>query len=378
MPSPHATLLGYRPALDGVRGVSIVGVMAFHSGLVPGGWLGVDVFFTLSGFLITTLLVHESETTGDIELRRFYWRRFLRLVPALTILAATCAATTIFTLPEASRAKAMLFVLAVMFYVGNWASITGAPQGLLGHTWSLSIEEQFYLLWPPGVRLLYRRIPARLIFLGLLATAAASIAYRCVAAQSGAEPRLGRYLYLGTLTHADAILIGCAAVFWQGIRSFSCGGVTARIGGIVGLLFIVVALMTVPLDYYFSYWTPTTAIAVATALVIVDVLRSGSWIGRLLELPPCVWVGKRSYGLYLWHFPVFVALSGLSGAHLRYDSGRVLSGWVATFVIAALSYRYIEAPLLRLKSRPPAVLIRDAPRSSRYDSVRGEELARRH
>ena len=136
------------------------------------------------------------------------------------------------------------------------------------------------------------------------------MAYRCIMAQSAPEPRLGRYLYLGTITHADAILIGCATAYWLRTRSISATTtVIHRATGALGLLFIVVALLTVPFDYYFSWWTPTTAIAIATSLVILDTVRAGSWVGRLLEFAPCVWIGKRSYGLYLWHLPVFFAVS---------------------------------------------------------------------
>ncbi len=359
-----ANSFGYRPALDGIRAVSIVGVMAFHSGLIRGGWLGVDAFFTLSGFLITTLLLEESDTTGDIELRAFYWRRILRLLPALLVVAVVCTAHTVLIVPEAHRTSVVLFFLAVLFYVGNWAAISGAPQGLLGHTWSLSIEEQFYLLWPPAMRLCRRRLGGRRVFLALVVTALGSMAYRCMLAHSAPEPRLGRYLYLGTITHADAILIGCATAYWLHTRSAPATAVLRRAGGAVGWVFILVALTTVPLDYYFSWWTPTTAIAIATSLVIVDTARAGSWVGRVLELAPCVWVGKRSYGLYLWHLPVFVAVSPSAGPMLSLDTRRALVAWMATFAIAALSYRYIEAPLLRFKSRPPRFLlgghIRDA------------------
>jgi peptidoglycan/LPS O-acetylase OafA/YrhL len=341
--------LGYRPALDGVRALSIIAVMAFHSGLISGGWLGVDVFFTLSGFLITTLLLDERNRTGDVDLHAFYWRRFLRLVPALAVVAIICTARTVAIIPEGHRASVVLSLVAIMFYVGNWAAIAGAPQALLGHTWSLSIEEQFYLLWPPAIRLLLRRVSARGVLVGLLAAATASAAYRCIAAQRGPDSDLGRYLYLGTLTHADGILIGCALACWVRMPSTSFNAVMVQIGGVCGLLFMAVALIIVPFHYYFSWWTPTTAIALATCLVISGTLRSGSWIGRLLGLPPCVWLGKRSYGIYLWHVPVFVALSALSERGLRYNSGRVVLAWIATFGIAALSYRYIEAPLLRFK-----------------------------
>lgn len=138
---------------------------------------------------------------------------------------------------------------------------------------------------------------------------------------------------------------------------------------------MVLAFMTVPLDYYFSWWIPTTAIAIATSLVILDTASIGSWVRRLLEFAPCVWIGRRSYGVYLWHLPIFVALSPSVGSGLHLQGWRLLSAWMATFAIAAVSYRYIEAPLLRFKSRPPAVLVRGRLTAAGHGT--GSSLARR-
>src|SRR6266702_4383743 len=180
------TRLGYNPALDGIRAISILAVMLYRSGLIHGGFLGVDVFFTLSGFLITTA---GPARVGGMS----------------------------------------LFVLAVIFYVANWAAIAGLPQGMLGHAWSLSIEEQFYLVWPPVLALLLRHVRARwLLVAGLLLAALGSILLRYHLAVSGAT---GRRFYLGTDAHADPILIGCATaclVSWGYIRGGSNPSASTR------------------------------------------------------------------------------------------------------------------------------------------------------
>src|SRR5262245_51790762 len=139
---------GYHPALDGLRGVAILAVMIYHSGLGRGGYLGVDVFFALSGFLITTLLCDEYAATGTIAFRKFYARRALRLLPALVVFVAVWLAVLYATLEPRFWAFVTGFGLAVLFYVANWVGIWVLPLGVFGHTWSLAIEEQFYVLWP--------------------------------------------------------------------------------------------------------------------------------------------------------------------------------------------------------------------------------------
>ena len=145
--SPQASL-GYRPELDGLRGLAVLSVMVFHSGLIAGGWLGVDVFFALSGFLITSLLLEEYARTGRINLRYFYMRRALRLLPALVTLVAVLAVVLLATTSREYRIYLVLYVAAVLFYFANWVEPFGIPLAWgFGHTWSLAIEEQFYVVW---------------------------------------------------------------------------------------------------------------------------------------------------------------------------------------------------------------------------------------
>jgi peptidoglycan/LPS O-acetylase OafA/YrhL len=350
------TRLGYHPALDGMRAISILAVMLYHSGLIHGGFLGVDVFFTLSGFLITTLLIEEHAAGGRIALRDFYGRRALRLLPALVPVVIVSGVAMIATAGPARVGGMSLFVLAVIFYVANWAAIAGLPQGMLGHAWSLSIEEQFYLVWPPVLALLLRRVRARwLLVAGLLLAALGSILLRYHLAVSGAT---GRRFYLGTDAHADPILIGCATaclVSWGYIRGGSNPPASTRwreLAAALAAAVLVAVLVMARLPDDYARRGASTIVAVAAGVLIVDVLRPGSRLAPLLGWSPLVWIGKRSYALYLWHLPVFFLAGALwASGLLEYLPSRIVPAWVVTFAMAAASYRWIEAPALRLKSR---------------------------
>ncbi|PYM70742.1 MAG: hypothetical protein DME10_18825 [Candidatus Rokuibacteriota bacterium] len=324
------TRLGYHPALDGIRAISILAVMLYHSGLIHGGFLGVDVFFTLSGFLITTLLIEEHAAAERVALRDFYCRRALRLLPAL---------------------------VPVVIVSGVAMIATAGPARVGGMSLFVSIEEQFYLVWPPVLALLLRRVRARwLLVAGLLLAALGSILLRYHLAVSGAT---GRRFYLGTDAHADPILIGCATaclVSWGYIRGGSDPSASTRwrwqaAALAAGAVLVAVLVMArLPDDY--ARRGASTIVAVAAAILIVDVLRPGSRLVPLLAWSPLVWIGKRSYALYLWHLPVFFLAGALwASGILEYLPSRIVPAWVITFAMAAASYRWIEAPALRLKSR---------------------------
>src|SRR2546425_498521 len=255
------TRLGYHPALDGIRAISILAVMLYHSGLIHGGFLGVDVFFTLSGFLITTLLIEEHAAAGRIALRDFYCRRALRLLPALVPVVIVSGVAMIATAGPDRVVGMSLFVLAVIFYVANWGDIRGGDD-------------------PPA----------------------------------STRPR------------------------WQ----------AAPLAAAV--LVAVLVMARLPDDY--ARRGASTIVAVAAGILIVNVLRPGSRLAPLLAWSPLVWIGKRSYALYLWHLPVFFLAGALwASGILEYLPSRIVPAWVITFAMAAASYRWIEAPALRLKSR---------------------------
>ena len=357
-PPRVTTRLGYHPALDGIRAISILAVMLYHSGLlIHGGFLGVDVFFTLSGFLITTLLIEEHAGTGRIGLRDFYCRRALRLLPALVPVVIVSGIAMIVTAGPARVVGMSLFVLAVIFYVANWAAIAGLPQGMLGHAWSLSIEEQFYLAWPPVLAVLLRRVRARwLLVAGLALATLGSIIFRYHLAASGAT---GRRFFLGTDAHADPILIGCATaccVSWGFLRGSRDPSPSTRrrwqVAALAAAAVLVAVLVVARLPDDYARRGASTIVAVAAGILIVDVLQPGSRLAPVLAWSPLVWIGKRSYALYLWHFPVFFLAGALwASGLLEYLPSRILPAWLVTFALAAASYRWIEAPALRLKSR---------------------------
>jgi len=333
--------------------------------LVPGGFLGVDVFFVLSGFLITWLLIHEWDTTGhQVSFRNFYIRRALRLFPAAacTILASAALAvlTGIAATPggRASARATLAGVPWVILYVGNWVrALNIGSLGLLGQTWSLSVEEQFYLLWPALFVLLSRIAPVtrRRAAWILAVLALADMVYRVAIQVTGTG--LGR-LYYGTDTHCDGLVLGCAVAFWlasgqRSLRPLVAGGMAW-----LGAAALVVLFLTGS-KYDISVEIPATVLATAAILACLITGQAPRNVGHLLSSRVAVWIGKRSYGLYLWHYLVYQAIfgaylhfvpGGLNGEHAAAYAVRALA-FACSFVVAALSYRFVELPALRLKRR---------------------------
>jgi peptidoglycan/LPS O-acetylase OafA/YrhL len=332
--------------------VAILAVMVYHSGLVRGGFLGVDVFFALSGFLITGLLADERARTGRIAFGKFYMRRALRLLPALLLVVAVCGGALLLLGPRELRGLALAYMAAVLFYVANWAAIWGLPLGLFSHTWSLAIEEQYYLLWPLLLGLLLRAVPSRLgVLLMVLMGAGAGLVYRTVLAGRGASIE---HLYYGLDTHGDALLVGCAAgllVAWRMLPERPLGIALTRGAALVGALGLWLLLVGAryPVDYV-RHGASTLA-ALGTGLVMVELFLPGSWLERVLRVRPLAGIGRISYGLYLWHFPVFIALGTLAVGRGAAPPGRIALAWGTTFAVALASFFLLERPALRLKER---------------------------
>jgi peptidoglycan/LPS O-acetylase OafA/YrhL len=357
----------YRPALDGVRALAVAGVLLFHGGvaLLPGGFLGVDAFFVLSGFLITSLLLAEHERTGRIALAAFWGRRARRLLPALLVMLAVVVVLSRVLLSPQDVALLGGDTLAALGYVANWRMIyrgsgyfaDTADPSPLQHTWSLGIEEQFYLLWPLLVVLAMRWRRGRALLLALaLIGAAASVAaaawlYRPDDADRG---------YFGTDSRAQALLIGCAlavALTWLGTRAFAKparpdAGRWRWLGGLALVALGAQAWLWTHADggdaWLYRGGFTVAALTVA-ALLAQAVLSPRSWTARVLALAPLVWLGRISYGLYLWHWPLFgfvnAQRTGLAGPSLL----TVRLG--LTVVVAAASYYLIELPVRR-RSQP--------------------------
>jgi peptidoglycan/LPS O-acetylase OafA/YrhL len=343
------------PALDGLRGVAILMVMAFHAGLpfVAGGFLGVDVFFVLSGFLITSLLIEEWERTQSVNLTNFYARRALRLLPALALVLGTAIAMpSVFGI----RGRPWGEVLFVLFYMANWfLSRDVGSLGTLTPSWSLSIEEQFYLLWPPLLLFLLRRRMDRRWVVGAVALGVIAVWLDCVVLFVVFNTRSPR-LYYGTDTRADGLLLGCLvgllAAWGMLPTSAQIRGWIRQVGlAALGALVFLGHRAEIEMEGALGWSVPAS---LATAILLGALLTSPpglhTWI---LEQKTLTSIGQISYGLYLWHVPVFhgflrtdrMARLGVSGTRLH------LGRFAAAFAVAAASFVVVERPMLKLKNR---------------------------
>ena len=357
--SPTATqrepYLPHLPALDGLRALAVIAVVLYHAELpVAGGFLGVEIFFVLSGFLITALLVGEWRQHGRINLAAFWMRRTGRLLPALLLmLGGTCLLALL--LPAQERAGLRGDLFAALTYVSNWRLVlsgqsyfdVGTRPSLLQHLWSLAVEEQFYLLWPLLFALGLRWLrPLGLLAL-TLALALGSLALAFTLYDPGADPSR---VYFGSDTRASGLLIGALlAMLWAPWRQLALAG--PRIGvaldaaGIGALAGLVAANLWLYDSHPLLYRGGLASVALLTALVIAAATHPHArLLPALLAWAPLRWVGLRSYGIYLWHWPIFQ----LTRPYLDvpFDG----PGWLAlrvglVLLLAELSYRFVELPV---------------------------------
>jgi peptidoglycan/LPS O-acetylase OafA/YrhL len=345
----------YQPGLDGLRALAVAGVFLYHAGVswMPGGFLGVDLFFVLSGYLITSLLLREFSTDGTIDLVRFWYRRARRLFPAvaLVILFALLATLTI-ARDDLGRTRAD--ALSAVVYLTNWHEIIashsyfnefGRPS-LLQHLWSLAVEEQFYLLWPLLLMFGLRKLHPRNMLVLTAVLAAASCALMWVLYNPGGDPSR---VYYGMDTRAFTLLIGALLAFLlptaqkAAVRRRESLQVIDGVGvaALIGILVLFVTLQ----DYQpWLYRGGFLLAALVGAVLVAAVAHPGTRLGQALGWEPLRWLGARSYGIYLWHWPIMqltrpgVDIS-LPGPLL------VLAQAAATVGAAALSYRYVEMPI---------------------------------
>ncbi|WP_371660509.1 acyltransferase family protein [Streptomyces sp. NBC_00280] len=355
---PSALRGGGRVAgLDGLRTVAVVLVIVYHvkPDLVPGGSVGVDVFFTLSGFVITRLLIAEYARTGGIRLRSFYKRRWLRLGPAmLTMCAVTALLSLALPLPlfdGAWKAAALAAVSVVNLVRASESGAYSDLTGPLSHTWSLGVEEQFYLAWPILFLLLLRHTTARRALAWVAALCVLPLLWRLALW----DPTAAHRIYNGPDTRADQLLIGALlAVVLARLRADDPRLALLRrwAGRLCWPAFALLALVAwqIPIADT-SAWNPVwytagfmvAAVLTATVVATLDLLP-GSWPSRLLSIGALAWVGRNlSYGMYLWHYPVIRLLSDLGVP----DDQLLPMGMVATVAAALASYALVERPLLR-------------------------------
>ncbi len=378
----RGSALGYVPSLDGVRALAVLAVMVFHSGLpyLAGGFFGVDAFFVLSGFLITTLLLVEWRRSGTVRLRAFWARRARRLLPALLVLVVVVVLYATFAVPEGTYPGLRADALAALFYVANWHFIaaggnyfvqTGAVSPLT-HTWSLAVEEQFYVVWPLvllGVLRLFRRLVPLLavaIVGAIASTVEMSVLYR-----HGVD--LTR-LYYGTDTHAQSLMVGVALAVALAIGpARSPAGATSAhrgepgtepvdgwgwspmarrsravvaLAGVIGFLLVGALWWRIHYDSPFLWQGGFLLADVGVAAVLLSAVSlPRGLLARGLSTAPLRYLGRISYGMYLWHFPLFLWVdeerTGLTGGLL------FVVRLAITLVVATASYYVVEKPIRR-------------------------------
>jgi peptidoglycan/LPS O-acetylase OafA/YrhL/lysophospholipase L1-like esterase len=364
------TRLSYLPALDGVRACAVVAVMMFHGGIphMDGGFMGVDAFFVLSGFLITSLLLGEWRQRLSIKLGAFWARRARRLLPALLLMLLFVAFFASVIVPKGTYGALRLDALATLLYVSNWHFIlvnsnyfneTSASSPLL-HTWSLAVEEQFYVIWPLvvlGVMHFTRSL--RALFALCCAAALASATWMYVLYDGGLNTNR---VYLGTDTRSQCLFIGCALAvglvlltqrsheegrlahgeLWQ--PAGDTGRILCSALGVVGAIAAVTIWVLTASTSSFPYSGGFFLIGLSVAAVIVSAVAAPrSIVPRVLSLSPVRYVGRISYGLYIWHWPIFIWLDHARTGLLGYElfAVRVL----VTFAVAVVSFHLVERPI---------------------------------
>jgi peptidoglycan/LPS O-acetylase OafA/YrhL len=315
--------------LDGLRGCAVLAVVLFHMNLTPNGFLGVDVFFVLSGFLITSLILSEYEQCGTVSLARFYLRRSLRLYPALLLVAIFCITVTLIT--RSAAVHTTLHDAAVsLLYIANFSS---PSSGLLDHTWTLSLDEQFYLLWPPLlIYILRRRMPqAAIPSIGILT------------AILTADLILGQDGPVHTYVRAMGLPLGCyLALNLKHRRRIATLG---RLGWAATVTLAALIVLPVP-EILLTSWPISPGSLLAAPIVAMLVSRRV----RIFETRVIRWFGLRSYGLYLWHFPL-LSLARHHAPDFMPVGLRLIVGLLASLMAAELSYSLIEQPIRRLRDR---------------------------
>ncbi len=336
--------LGHIESLDGLRGIAVLIVMAYHGGWfgISGGFIGVDLFFLLSGFLITRLLIDEHTRNGTISMKSFYIRRGLRLLPALLTLVAGVWLAAVLLESTGFREGLGGRTFWALSYLANWNDVfTGTHFGPFSHLWSLSVEEQFYVVWPLVVIAIIGRW-------GIAAVAhialGGSIFFAATTAVQSAFGVSQFTLYYGTHSHGAVLLLAGA---WLGASPAIVARIDVAFGkrllsvGLAGLA----VLILLPSSY--EGWHPQTGYVPVTLMSLALVAGAvGHPRFHPLHIAPLRLAGRLSYGLYLWHIPMFAITMALIP-----DVNRVIAVGGGSFAAAIVSYVVIEQPAMRLKHR---------------------------
>jgi peptidoglycan/LPS O-acetylase OafA/YrhL len=360
---PSDKRLPYMPGIDALRGVAVLAVFLYHAnvGWIPGGFLGVDVFFVISGYLITSLLLSEYRSRGHVDVVAFWLRRARRLLPAVGVMIAVTLIAAALLIPEdvdGLRGDAV----ASLLYVQNWHLIFTdqsyfeqfARPSLFRHLWTLSVEEQFYLLWPVAFAVGLTLFGRRRLIAGVIAGALLSTLLMGLLYHVGSDPVRAFY---GTDTRAAPLLVGVVLAFvWNPTTLRTPRG---RWAPLILDLAGVVALWLVILDFTRLHDFDTglyrggfLLLAIWTALLVAVLAHPAARIGRVLSVPPLLWLGLRSYSFYLWHWPVVILTRPDQDVPLHGPLLTILQ-FAAVAGLAELSYRYVEQPF-RLRTGLPS------------------------
>ncbi|MFS7408246.1 acyltransferase family protein [Carnobacterium maltaromaticum] len=353
----------YMSGLDGLRALAVIGVIFYHltPHILPGGFLGVPIFFVLSGYLISDLLIQEFEQNGKISLKQFWKRRLNRLYPALvTMLILVTGWITIFERSLLLNIRNM--ILTSLVYLNNWWQISqGAsyfdrfttPSPFV-HLWSLAIEGQFYLIWPVIVVFAIVFIKRNdWIFYTFIGVSILSALLMAILYVPGADPSR---VYYGTDTRAFSLLIGSALAFiWPSMKLKknlpNAGRVTLDAVGVLSLGLLIWLMVQLMDSDPFTYYGGIFIFSLISGILVAVVAHPATWLAKLLSLQPLKWIGQRSYGLYLWQYPVMILYEVKVGDTSLHPLRHLIIQITLIILISEASYRFVEMPFKKLNIR---------------------------
>ena len=363
---PSFPSMGYQPSLDGLRALSVGVVLLYHAGFswMHGGFFGVEVFFVVSGFLITSLLLDETDRTGRVSFGQFWLRRARRLFPAVSAVLLAVAVWAALAGSAEQQSQLRRDIPWSIFYVNNWGQILGnvpyfaGEPPLLRHLWSLAVEEQWYLIWPlVFVALLRIRAPRHVVGSAIVGAAFVVFVYMFWMHARTPTPLGGppaafegvdrtNFLYLSTITRSGGLLLGAGAAFlwrpwrWTHAPDAAAGKALDPIGAAAVAMLGCAASVAVLTEGYVYQWLLPLVSILSLVAVMVAVHPAALGFRRIMSWTPLVEMGKRSYGLYLWSWPIFVIVGATTGSVSKFVWAMAL-----TVVLAEGSYRYLETPV---------------------------------
>jgi peptidoglycan/LPS O-acetylase OafA/YrhL len=348
-------------SLDGVRGVAVLTVMLYHARVAGfrGGFLGVDIFFVLSGFLITGLLFREWKQASSVNLRRFYLRRALRLLPALlALLVLTLVFPRVFIprLEDGQSPRLWLAALASISYASNWVrAFDLTDMNFLGHTWSLGIEEQFYTLWPLGLLIMLRAGNRRVATISVICLGIVGSAVLRAVRWDGRESLLRDYYSLET--RLDSLLVGCLLALllsWELVPRTGRWKTAIRAAATAAVVVLAVMINRAEYAGPATYHWLLFVAALCAGIVLLHLIHSPSRaMEAVLTFPALVWLGRISYGIYLWHSPIQTGVLGEARMLRLGLTGplRIVIPFAVTIGVAAASFYLLERPILRANTK---------------------------